>query len=113
MTNGAALTATQKRLQDAMVTAAKEGRWQVLNTSYGLTIRWDSQEKVAPPQMLDSNGRIGGWPGTTPYRSHVFLSMTPRPILGTSPAPWVARRDTQITYTLAMAILEDPARALT
>lgn len=104
--NDLKLTPTQARLRDAMVTAVDEGRWVVVSRQHGLMIRWSSAPLVPHELLRDL------CPGPT-YQQHVFLTMTPRPVLGTAPAPWVGRRDSDITYTLAMAILDDPKRALT
>jgi hypothetical protein len=102
-TRNGKLTAAQQKLRDAMVTAIKEGRWQVVDVRYGLTIRWSSPEKTVPPQMLDNAGQIGGWPGTTRIsrtcscRRHHDRFWVPRQrrglagVTATSRTPWLWR----------------------
>jgi len=47
------------------------------------------------------------WPEPT-YHVHVFLTMVAgKIIMGTAPAPWVGRSDSEIPLWLAEAILED------
>lgn len=100
------LTPTQRRLVEAMRAAVAGGGWRVVNDPYGVTIRWDSEEKVpAYPDLV-------GWDG--PYRSHVFLTLVGRRgvILGIGSAPWTGRRDQKVTYRRAFEVLADPAAAV-
>lgn len=103
------LTATQRRLVEAMQAALAGGGWHVVHDPYGVTIRWDSEEKtVAHPERY-------GWDG--PYRSYVFLTLVGgrggAVVLGVAAAPWTGRRDRTIPYRQAFEMLADPAAAVT
>jgi len=96
-----ALTPTQRRLVEAMRSAVASGVWRAVPNAYGYTIAWDSEER-------DADEPRGGWVG--PYRALVFLSLVRKPVLGVSAAPWMGRRDQDVTYRRAFEVLADPER---
>lgn len=89
-----------------------ESGWVPLTGTVGSTVRFTKTEPT--PDYARSSER-GAWSALwnqDSYDTHVFVTLVAgKVVLGTAPAPWVGRRDSDIPFWLAEAILADPALA--
>lgn len=105
------LTPKRQALLDAMKAAIDSGKWSRVPDSYGYTIRY-TEERETPDWAQKDRGWCAGalYPFPT-YTACVFLTLVlgGKVILGNGSAPWMGRRDQDITLKRAQEVLANPA----
>lgn len=82
-----------------------ESGWVPVPGTAGSTVRLTRTHETPSYHRGDGFGR---WPEAT-YESHTFVTLVAgKVILGTAAAPWMGRRDSDVPFWLAEAILADP-----
>lgn len=95
-----------RRILDRMIELVQtpESGWVPVPGHVGSTVRLTRTHET--PEIHRGEG-FGRWPEAT-YDSHTFVTLVAgKVILGTSAAPWMSRRDSDIPFWLAEAILAD------
>jgi hypothetical protein len=102
------LTTQQTAVAHRILDLADTPDWELTPSVYGITIRRTTVHQTPDYQRT---GRPGDWDQDT-YDKHVFITIGSRGVLlGVSAAPWVQRRDSDISLKKTLAILDDPDRA--